>query len=280
MFSFIRFCAPFLTCASSLISYTQKKLRELSYMKDRQALFDQLMDFLQSAPAPPDYLAQEPETASDFDPYQMVAEWTALRHEIKQQGKLSQASQVTLQQTLRELQAEKAHWQQQLEENQQRNLAEAEKEQKALLRELLGVLDALERAGSHWQQQLESLAKFPPSKPLSLWQRWQRCFSRRRGKARETILPASSWRDTLISNQEGVALIQRSLLDILRQRQVVAIEAQGCPFDPQTMYAIGRQESGAVAPNTVIQEVVRGYLWRGQILREAQVIVSARKQEE
>lgn len=249
-------------------------------MTDRQALFDQLMDFLQSAPAPPDYLGEEPETAPSFDPYQMVAEWIALRHEVKQQGKLWQASQGTLQQAFAEVQAEKTQWQQQLEENQKQSLAQAEKEQKALLRELLGVLDALERAGSHWQQQLESFDQPPPSKPPSLWQRWQRWFFRRRRKARKTTSPSSSWRDILISNQEGVALIRRSLLDILHQRQIVAIEAEGCPFDPQKMYAVGRQESVAVAANTVIQEVVRGYLWKGQILREAQVIVSAKKYEE
>jgi molecular chaperone GrpE len=40
------------------------------------------------------------------------------------------------------------------------------------------------------------------------------------------------------------------------------------------MYALGRQESDE-PENTVIQEVVRGYLWRERVLREAQVIVSA-----
>jgi molecular chaperone GrpE len=249
-------------------------------MTDRQALFNQLMDFLQSAPAPPDYLGEEPETDAAFAPYQMVAEWIALRHEVKQQGKLWQASQGTLQQALEEIGAEKAQWQQQLEANQKQSLAQAEKEQKALLRELLGVLDALERAGSHWQQQLESFHQSPATKRPSLWQRWLQYFFRRRQKARAALPPSSSWRDILVSNQEGVALIRRSLLDILRQRQVTAIEAEGYPFDSQTMYAIGRQERVAVRENTVIQEVVRGYLWKGQVLREAQVIVSARKSEE
>lgn len=68
-------------------------------------------------------------------------------------------------------------------------------------------------------------------------------------------------------------LIQRTLLDILKQQQVVPFAVQGHPFDPQRMYALGRQESDE-PENTVIQEVVRGYLWRERVLREAQVIVS------
>jgi molecular chaperone GrpE (heat shock protein) len=39
------------------------------------------------------------------------------------------------------------------------------------------------------------------------------------------------------------------------------------------MYAVDRQESNEAVDNTVAQEVVRGYLWNGRVLREAQVIV-------
>lgn len=243
-------------------------------MLDRQALFEKLMDFLQSAPTPPDYLGEEPQVEPDnsFAPYQMVAEWIALRHEVKQQGKLWQATQSTLQQALDEVRGEKA----QLEESQKQSLAQAAKEEKTLLRELLGVLDALERADSHWQEQL---ASFTPSstKPRTFWQRCLAFFKR---KERQKISLSPSLRAILVSNQEGVALIRRSLIDILRQRQVMVIAAEGYPFNPQTMYALGRQESASVPENTVIQEVVRGYLWRGQVLREAQVIVSGKRHQE
>jgi molecular chaperone GrpE len=42
------------------------------------------------------------------------------------------------------------------------------------------------------------------------------------------------------------------------------------------MYAVGRQESEEVEENTVVQEVLRGYLWQKKILREAQVIVAVK----
>ncbi|WP_413176175.1 nucleotide exchange factor GrpE [Anabaena azotica] len=64
---------------------------------------------------------------------------------------------------------------------------------------------------------------------------------------------------------------------MLKQRRVVPIVAQGKPFDSQTMYAVGRELRADITENTVIQEVVRGYLWGDKVLREAQVIVATQK---
>ena len=71
-------------------------------------------------------------------------------------------------------------------------------------------------------------------------------------------------------------MIQRSLLTILRQRQITPIVALGQPFDSECMYAIAQQESDSVAANCIIQEVVRGYRQGDRILREAQVIVASK----
>lgn len=248
-------------------------------MMDRQALFEKFLNLLQTAPTPPEYLEAEPESNTSFDPYQMVAEWIALRHELKQQGKLLQTSQNTLQQAFEALQTEKEHLQQQLEVNQKQKVAQAD--QKALWRDLLTVLDALDQACAHWQEQIDALAPSPlqpQSQPAvqPFWQRWIQQVTQSQPDG--TVPTAStSLRDVLMSNQQGVDLIRRSLLDILRQRQVIPIAAQGRFFNPQTMYAVGQQESASVPENTVIQEVVRGYLWGDQVLREAQVIVAAKQ---
>ncbi|HEY9641974.1 MAG TPA: nucleotide exchange factor GrpE [Coleofasciculaceae cyanobacterium] len=237
-------------------------------MVDPQALFEKFLNLIETTPALPEYLAAEPTEAVSFDPYQMVAEWIALRHELKQQGKLLQASQNTLQQTLAGLQAENLQLQHQLETQQP-----AAPDQQSLWRDLLTVVDVLDQACAHWQAQIDAQALDAQSQSVNqpVWQRWLR-----------QLLPAepesASLRDILVSNQEGVALIRRSLLDVLRQRQVIPIEAQGQPFDPKIMYAVGRQASTSVPENTVIQEAVRGYWWGDQVLREAQVIVSVRKE--
>ncbi|MBD2459919.1 nucleotide exchange factor GrpE [Oscillatoria sp. FACHB-1407] len=234
-------------------------------MMDRQALFEKFLDFLQTSPTPPDYLEAEPSSIASFDPYQMVAEWIALRHEVKQQGKLLQASQTTLQKAVETLQIEQER-QQELQDTHQ---GTPQIEQKALWRDLLTVVDALDQAYTHWQTQLDELvaAAPTPSSPKPWWQRFQ---------AQPETDTDNTLRDILVSNQQGIDLIRRSLLDVLRQRQVIPIEAQGQPFNPQIMYAVGRQESSTIPENTVIQEVVRGYKWGDQVLREAQVIVAAK----
>jgi molecular chaperone GrpE len=247
-------------------------------MIDRQALFEQFLDSLQTSPLPPDYLDAEPSSITPFDPYQLVAEWIALRHEVKQQGKLLQASQTTLQKTFDALQAETERQQ---EAEDVGSTAASQTDQKALWRDLLSVVDALDQACAHWQGQLDQLnaSKLPlsaRSQPRwEFWLVWKRWLLQRLQAAPATVAP-DSLHDILVSNQQGVELIRRSLLDILRQRQVVPIAAQGQPFNPQIMYAVGRQESATVAENLVIQDVVRGYWWGDQILREAQVIVAAK----
>ncbi|MBV8884147.1 MAG: hypothetical protein JO235_09145 [Chroococcidiopsidaceae cyanobacterium CP_BM_RX_35] len=123
-------------------------------MIERQALLEKFLNLLETAPTPPEYLEAEPESLTPFDPYQMVAEWIALRHEVKQQGKLLQTSQNTLQQAFAALQTEKEYLQQQLEISRKQGMAQTD--QIALWRELLAVLDALDQACAHWQEQIGS----------------------------------------------------------------------------------------------------------------------------
>lgn len=80
--------------------------------------------------------------------------------------------------------------------------------------------------------------------------------------------------EIVASGREGAELIQRSLLDALHQHQITPISVQGKPFNPKTMFAIGRESDNTVPANTVLEEIVRGYQQGDKILREAQVIVS------
>lgn len=236
-------------------------------MLDRQALFEKLLGYLQSTPQPPEYLGEAPDQAKPFDPYQMVGEWVALRHEVKQQNRLLQTAHTSLQQSLETERLQNTQLQQRLEElsttkseDQSHHL-----EQKNLLQDLLKIMDALDQACEYWRSQiLESSATSTESPSF-----WKKIFPKQ--KTDSTAL-----NEILISNQQGIEVIRRSLLDLLRQKQVIPILTVGKPFDPTYMYAIGRQESHSTAENTVIQEVVRGYLWQDQVLREAQVIVAAK----
>jgi molecular chaperone GrpE (heat shock protein) len=175
--------------------------------------------------------------------------------------------------------------------------AKIQRDQERLYQDLLGILDALEHACSHWQQaeiehremvkQPSILSEPPVALPsASLLQHWRQQFQV--WLSRSSIAPTSvsgaaeavngidSMTEVLGSAREGVEMIRRSLLDILRRHQVEPIEVLGETFDPSRMYALGREEREDAEENTVIREVVRGYRWQNRLLRESQVMVSAK----
>ena len=246
--------------------------------KEQEALFAKFLDYLHSEQPVPEYLGEPPESANSFDPYQMVAEWTALRHELKQQGKLLRSTQDTLVQALEVTRTDREQMQIRLKENQKQTLAQFELQQAKLFQDLLGILDALDRASTYWQEELEALSDTSNPKPTAQKSRWEKVKNWFGGHSTqwygsEKSPTPESLSEIITSNQQGVELIRRSLLQVLRQRGVVPITAQGQPFDSQTMYAVSRESRADVTENTVIQEVVRGYLWGDRVLREAQVIV-------
>lgn len=229
-------------------------------MIDRQELANKLLDYLQTTPELPEYLAEPPESLPSFDPYQMVGGWVALRHEVKQQNKLAQSTTLSLQQALDIERSRNEQLQ-----NQQSTASAKGNDDSSLWKDLLSVMDDLDRTIAHNQAQIAAIQ--PPEPPETTI--WQKLFSR----PSEPPLGASSI-ESLTSNQEAIEMIRRSLLAILRQRQIVPILALEQPFDPECMYAIGQQHSDSVPSNHVIQEVVRGYRQGDRILREAQAIVS------
>lgn len=258
-------------------------------MIEREELFERFLDCLQTNETPPEYLGKEPEDVTPFDPYQMVGEWIALRHEVKQQGKLLQSTQSALQKALEAAQTDKEQLQTLLAETQQQaqakyseglaaQKARYEKEQEGWLLDILGIVDALDHACEHWRTaEAEALPTMSNRIGIKSWLTKIGWFLHQTRQEQENhslaSQPESNLVEILRSSREGVELIRRMLLEVLRQRQVVPIEAQGQPFNPAFMYAVDRQESNEAVDNTVAREVVRGYLWNGRVLREAQVIV-------
>ncbi len=73
---------------------------------------------------------------------------------------------------------------------------------------------------------------------------------------------------------EGVEMVLRSLLDLLRSHGVTPQEAVGRPFNPQFHEAVDHVESAQHPPNTVISEFHRGYQIGERVLRPARVAVA------
>ncbi len=104
----------------------------------------------------------------------------------------------------------------------------------SILREILPVIDNLERAVCH---------------------------------ARENDADSSSLLD-------GVEMTLSQFQKVLEKFNVTPVDAHGKPFDPACHEAMGQQESAECAPNTVVQVLQSGYMLNDRLLRPALVMVS------
>jgi molecular chaperone GrpE len=73
---------------------------------------------------------------------------------------------------------------------------------------------------------------------------------------------------------EGIQLTLKSFVDTLRKHQVVAVDPQGEPFDPQLHQAMSMVPSPDAEPNTVVNVFQKGYTLHGRLVRPAMVVVS------
>lgn len=75
----------------------------------------------------------------------------------------------------------------------------------------------------------------------------------------------------------GFELIYKQLQDTLTRFGLKAIDAKGKEFDPHFHQAVSTQATDEVEENTVIDEMRKGYLLNGRLLRPAMVTVAAKK---
>jgi molecular chaperone GrpE len=80
--------------------------------------------------------------------------------------------------------------------------------------------------------------------------------------------------------REGMELIHRQLVDFLAKNGVTPIEAAGRAFDPALHQAFASEEADDVAEPTVAEEMQKGYLLHGRLLRPALVKVRVPKKGE
>jgi len=111
----------------------------------------------------------------------------------------------------------------------------------SLLKELMPVLDNMDRAVSSSRQSVEA-----------------------KGHDEQTI-------KTLI---DGVEMVLRQFVDTMGRFGVEPFSAAGKPFDPSMQEAVGTREDSSVPNNTVIEEYQRGYTLNGRLVRPAMVVVS------
>jgi len=75
---------------------------------------------------------------------------------------------------------------------------------------------------------------------------------------------------------EGVELVLRELLAVMKKHGITPVEAQGKTFDPSYHEAMSQVPDDTVPANTVLDVFQSGYELRNRLLRPARVIVSTR----
>ena len=76
------------------------------------------------------------------------------------------------------------------------------------------------------------------------------------------------------SYRQGLEIIHRALMEMLRKRGVTPIEAVGTPFDPQVHQAVAYEEDPERRDGEVTEEFARGYRLGDKLLRPAMVKVA------
>jgi molecular chaperone GrpE len=74
---------------------------------------------------------------------------------------------------------------------------------------------------------------------------------------------------------KGVEIIYGQMLDILRSHGVQQIQASGEPFDPSQHEAMMRREEPGKPADIVLEELQKGYMMNGRVLRPSRVVISA-----
>ncbi|MGO8792217.1 MAG: nucleotide exchange factor GrpE [Terriglobia bacterium] len=190
-----------------------------------------------------------PETEGPADLYSMQAAVTGLTQEVKLQGR----SFKQLSETLAPL-ADMAP-----------QLAALQHEaQVSARREMLDVLlDLRDRLGRGLEAARVSQTKLRDARQSNWPARWL---------ARHSSVRQAS--EGLAALVEGYRLSLERLDEVLAQSDVRAIDCQGQPFDPDTMYAVDVEETDRATEGTVVEVYRTGYEWKGEVHRPAQVKVA------
>lgn len=183
------------------------------------------------------------------DLFTLVAQFTALRHEVNLQTKATRAAVEQNAETVKQLAAATAPT----------DVAEV---QRPLVRAMVDIADALTIGLRQVAQAVAGLEAAPePPRPGFL----ARLFA-------PTVAEAPPVRPRLEGIADGYALSLRRVERALVAAGLEAVDCAGRPFDPELMEVV--EAVAADAPTgTVIEEVRRGYRWNGTLFRYAQVKV-------
>lgn len=221
-------------------------------------------------------LDREPESHS-IGLFQVIEEFTALRHELKLQTKSARSLDERTVDTLEALEA--AMGQFRSVEPKEREAAHAAA--KPLVEALVELDDALRRGRTVLetarQRILEESPKQLQDRLDELWRKqpwWKRWVSRPLYEATREACSrhaAELHREILDSLLEGYRLIQGRLEKAMDKEEILRMDCVGKPAEPNSMTVVEAVRDPSRPPGTVVEEVRPGYYWKSKVFRFAEV---------
>ena len=83
----------------------------------------------------------------------------------------------------------------------------------------------------------------------------------------------------LESIKEGLKLVHQKFTKILDEQGVKKLETKGKEFDVDYHEALMQQPSAELEPNTIMEEIEAGYLYKDKVIKHAKVVVSQEIEE-
>lgn len=81
------------------------------------------------------------------------------------------------------------------------------------------------------------------------------------------------------SVQKGVKMIYEQLINLLHNEGLAEIDSIGCEFNPEVHEAVGFVQDDAHDDNVIVEELRKGYMLSGKIIRPGMVKVNIKKEE-
>lgn len=200
--------------------------------------------------APPGTDADAPEEA---DLFSVFVELAGLRNEVRTQSRIVKDALDQFRSVFDTLQASHATLEQELK----RARADAQDRERMLLKPLLlDIIDVRDRLGAGLKPDVA-----PP--PRRWYERFRPAPEAKRAAEEEP------WR-------EGMRMTLRRVDRLLADQRIAVIETVGRPLDPRHAAAVATVQDPSAADGIVVEEVRPGFLWHGELLRLAEVIVAKR----
>ena len=203
---------------------------------------------------------------------------------IKEETKQEETKQEETQQEEVQQEAAEQNSNEQTEENAEQTQPEqdeAKEQTEEPTEEVDELTKAKEEAAANFDKYLRLLAEFDNFRKRTTQEKIERYSDGVRG-AVEKILPVAdnferaidAFEDKESAMYEGIALIQKQLLDVLKSLGVEEVPGAGEPFDPNVHSAVMHIEDENFEENIVAEVFQKGYKLGDKVIRPAMVKVA------